>query len=244
MGWDALNDDYLPGSVWTYLDAAAVFVGGLIGGIVGVAIGIAVAGNDISNSTQLISAGIGQAIAVLAISFYLSLSKGTASWDVDFGLRFQPRDLFGIAYGVILQILVVLFVLEPIRIVLQIEDPPQQSAVDTAAEIDGLPAKLAVVLIFVILAPLTEEILYRGIILGRARRTMSPRNALILSSAVFAGIHLIDPDAIFAIPGLFVVGLVLGYQALRTGRIGLSIATHAGFNLLTTLVIVFDVSLS
>jgi len=32
-------------------------------------------------------------------------------------------------------------------------------------------------------------------------------------------------------PGLFVFGLVLGLVALRTGRLGMAITTHVGFNL-------------
>jgi membrane protease YdiL (CAAX protease family) len=57
---------------------------------------------------------------------------------------------------------------------------------------------------------------------------------------VFAGIHLIDPDAAFVAVGLFVIGLVLGWQALRTSRLGLSIMTHAGVNLLAAIALLLD----
>jgi membrane protease YdiL (CAAX protease family) len=63
---------------------------------------------------------------------------------------------------------------------------------------------------------------------------------VIVSASVFAGIHLIDPDAIYVVPGLFVIGLVLGYQALHTGRLGLSIMTHAGVNLLAAIALLLD----
>ena len=152
-----------------------------------------------------------------------------------------PCDWIGILYGIGLQLGVVLFVQVPLQLILGLEEPPQQTAVESAGEATGVWAGLALVLVFVVLAPLSEEVLYRGIILARARRTMSPRNALLLSSALFAGIHLIDPNAAFAVPALFIVGLVLGYQALRTDRIGLSIATHAGFNLLTTIGLLLNI---
>jgi uncharacterized protein len=32
-------------------------------------------------------------------------------------------------------------------------------------------------------------------------------------------------------PGLFVFGLILGFCAMRTGRLGMSICAHVGFNL-------------
>jgi membrane protease YdiL (CAAX protease family) len=94
--------------------------------------------------------------------------------------------------------------------------------------------------VLVVVAPLSEELLFRGVLLSRLSRGLSPTNAVVVSAALFAGIHLIDPDAAFVVPGLFVIGLVLGYQALRTGRIGLSIMTHAGVNLLAAIALVFD----
>jgi membrane protease YdiL (CAAX protease family) len=69
---------------------------------------------------------------------------------------------------------------------------------------------------------------------------MSANSAIAISAAVFAGIHLIDPNALFVVPGLFVIGLVLGYQALKTGRIGLAVMTHAGVNLLAAVALLAD----
>lgn len=237
-----MKDHYLPGSVWTYVDAAAVFFGGLIGSAIGLAIAVGIAGEaNLDDVWQLIVISFSQAITILAVVAYLSKARGTASWDVDFGLRFQASDLLGLFYGVALQIGVVVFVLYPLQIILGLEETPQQSAVDTAGDATALSAKIAIVVLFVVLAPLTEELIYRGILLSRARRAMSPRNAVMLTAAIFASIHLVDPNAIFAVPALFVVGLVLGYQALRTGRLGLAIATHAGFNLITTVGLLLDV---
>ena len=236
-----MNDQYLPGSVWTYVDALAVFFGGLIGAALGLGIVTGIAGEGaLDDVWQLIVISLGQALTILAVVTYLSKSRGTASWDVDFGLRFQPSDFLGVLYGLALQIGVVALVLYPLQLLLGLDETPQQSAVDTAGEATALSAQIAIVIMFVILAPLTEELVYRVILLSRARRAMSPRNSILLTSAIFAGIHLVDPNAIFAVPGLFVVGLVLGYQALRTGRLGLSIATHAGFNLLTTVGLLLD----
>jgi hypothetical protein len=43
---------------------------------------------------------------------------------------------------------------------------------------------------------------------------------------LFATVHFRPIE----IPGLFVIGLVFGFAALRTGRLGMAIMIHAGFN--------------
>jgi membrane protease YdiL (CAAX protease family) len=80
-------------------------------------------------------------------------------------------------------------------------------------------------------------------LLSRLRRSMSASSAILVSAAVFAAIHLIDPNARFVVPGLFVIGIVLGYQALRTGRVGLCIATHAGVNLVAAIGLLFGLGI-
>ena len=90
------------------------------------------------------------------------------------------------------------------------------------------------------MAPVAEELLFRGVLLSRLRRGLGPATSVAISAALFSCIHLIDPDAAFVVPGLFIIGLVLGWQALRTGRIGLSIMTHAGVNLLAAIALLLD----
>jgi len=63
--------------------------------------------------------------------------------------------------------------------------------------------------------------------------------AIITQAAVFALIHLADPEAIAALPGLFLIAVVLGYAALRVGNISLSLTLHAGVNLTAALLLLF-----
>ena len=134
-----------------------------------------------------------------------------------------------------LQLGVTIFVLLPMAWLLQIDDPPQQDVADIAAGVSSIGGRIAILLILVVVAPVLEELLYRGVLLGRLRRSYSAHTSVVVSAAIFSAIHLIDPNAAFVVPGLFVIGLVLGYQALKTGRIGLSIMTHAGVNLLAAI---------
>jgi len=80
---------------------------------------------------------------------------------------------------------------------------------------------------FVVVAPITEELLFRGVILRGVRVAHGAVIGLLMSSALFALSHL---GAISAIAYAFVAGLVLGAVALRTGSTLVSIALHAGVN--------------
>ena len=232
---------YLPGSVWTYGDAVALFFGGLIGSLVAIVVAVSVnAGEELADVPLLIISSLGQAAVLAVMLIYMSRSRGTGSWDLDFGLRFEARDLLGLFYGMALQIGVTVFVLLPMAWLFQIDDPAQQDVADIAAGAGSVGSRIAVLLILVVVAPLSEELLYRGVLLSRLRRSYSLHHSVIVSAVVFAGIHLIDPDALFVVPGLFVIGLVLGYQSLRAGRIGLAVMTHAGVNLLAAIALLLD----
>jgi membrane protease YdiL (CAAX protease family) len=232
---------YLPGSVWTFGDAAALFFGGLVGSLLAIAVAVAITGGEeLATVPLLVVSSIGQACVIFGMLFYMSRSRGTGSWDLDYGFRFAVQDWRGVFLGMGLQIAVTLLVLLPLATILDLEDPPQQDVADIAAGAGSIGARIAVLLILVVVAPVSEELLFRGVLLSRLARAMHPYSAIAVSAALFAGIHLIDPDAAFVVPGLFVIGLVLGYQALRTGRIGLPIMTHAGVNLLAAIALLLD----
>lgn len=93
-----------------------------------------------------------------------------------------------------------------------------------------IPAVWKAMLIFaaVVLAPLAEEIFFRGLLQSMARRyTGGAWPAIIISSAVFAAMHWATPQAI--VP-LFALGIVLGYNYEHTGRLYGPILIHALFN--------------
>lgn len=233
---------YLPAAVWTYGDAAALFFGGLVGALIAIALAVAANGSDdLADVTLLVISSSGQAAVVVGMLLYMSRSRGAGSWDLDFGLRFEPSDWTGVVKGIVLQIAVIFLILVPLAMVFGIDDPPQQDVANIAGSAAGLVERIAVLAILVVVAPVTEEILFRGVLLSRLRRSMDPAWAIGTSAALFAGTHLIDPDAIFVVPGLFVIGLVLGYQSLRTGRIGLAIVTHGGVNLLAAIALLLDI---
>ncbi len=80
----------------------------------------------------------------------------------------------------------------------------------------------------VALAALTEEAICRGIVLRGLLASTSPRRAIVVSSALFAAMHL-NP---WHIAGAFGGGLSLGWAYLRTRSLGLCVAGHAFHNAL------------
>ena len=82
-----------------------------------------------------------------------------------------------------------------------------------------------------VIAPVAEEIFFRGILqnflLGATKKTGLP---IVLSAAAFAAVHFSQPHAM---PALFFLGVLLGAAYARTGRLFVPIVIHAAFNLKT-----------
>jgi membrane protease YdiL (CAAX protease family) len=116
---------------------------------------------------------------------------------------------------------------------------PSQEIVDDAGLAVGGLEQIAVVIALVVLAPISEELVFRGVLLRGLARRYGMRNAVIGSSVAFALLHLLDPNLLLAMPVFLVLGIALGYSVARTGRLGRAIAIHAGFNLVTVVSVLF-----
>ena len=80
----------------------------------------------------------------------------------------------------------------------------------------------------VILAPIAEELFFRGLLQSMLRRRFGPWSAVLISSVVFAAVHCgAEPQAL---PSLFALALVMGYSYERTGRLLSPMLIHALFN--------------
>ncbi|MFM8334596.1 MAG: aldehyde dehydrogenase family protein, partial [Opitutaceae bacterium] len=75
----------------------------------------------------------------------------------------------------------------------------------------------------VVVAPLTEELVFRGLILRGLLGRWRPAAAIIGSAVLFAATHLNPAQA----PVAMLLGLVLGWAYVRTRSLGLCIAGHA-----------------
>lgn len=81
----------------------------------------------------------------------------------------------------------------------------------------------------VVVAPLFEEILFRGVLLPVLGTWLGPTGAVLLSAALFAAAHLSLAEWI----PLFLLGIGLGVLRLRSGRLASCVLLHALWNALT-----------
>jgi len=82
----------------------------------------------------------------------------------------------------------------------------------------------------VVLAPVVEEFLYRGVLLSALMRGTGAIAALVVSSALFALVHA--PAEPQAVAPLFFLGMALAYAAYRTRSLVAPVLAHALFNAL------------
>lgn len=96
---------------------------------------------------------------------------------------------------------------------------------------DGIGGiELAVLgLMVVVVAPIVEEVFFRGAVLHALRRRWRVAAAVAASSVVFGATHF-QP---LQLPALALAGAVFAVAVVRTGRLGAAIAVHAGFNATT-----------
>ncbi len=78
----------------------------------------------------------------------------------------------------------------------------------------------------IVLAPVAEEIVFRGYLLNRLLGWFDERQSVLLSSAVFALCHVSVIWILYA----FFMGVLLARVSLREDNIAFSIALHVGFN--------------
>jgi len=96
-----------------------------------------------------------------------------------------------------------------------------------AAEKSDRGAVALMLLLGVVVAPVAEEFLFRGYLYGVMKRYCGTLAAMILSSALFAAVHL----NLSSLPALFVLALCFAIAYETTGSILVNMSMHALFNL-------------
>jgi membrane protease YdiL (CAAX protease family) len=108
---------------------------------------------------------------------------------------------------------------------LNLPSPPQ-----TFLTLFGEPASPArefyLVFLAVLLAPVAEEIVFRGLLLPWTARRIGAARAVLLLSAAFAGIHFHLPSFV----PLFLISIGFSMAYLWSGSLGASMAMHSFFN--------------
>jgi hypothetical protein len=114
-------------------------------------------------------------------------------------------------------------------------NPVEQQSVQTLRAAALPTERLALALVTILLAPVAEEILFRGILYPWIKQIGFPRLALWVSSIVFALVHM---NMVTFLP-LLCLALVLAWLYEFTGNLLASITAHALFNALNFALLLF-----
>lgn len=227
---------------WGLPDVGLAWIVGLLAALIASSIVAAAAGIDTNRVSDdvgvLLASVVGQAIGVIGTLELVARRKGRGSLGADFGLvarlpggRWTTAALWLLA-GVALQLAILPF----LQIVVDVHGKAEtQDVVEQFKQARG-PALVLFAVIVVTVAPVAEELLFRGALLRALQRRMTPAWAVFVSALAFAAVHpLLSPSigSVIAIPGLYALGLLSAALAIRTGNLSASILLHAGFNLLT-----------
>jgi membrane protease YdiL (CAAX protease family) len=113
------------------------------------------------------------------------------------------------------------------------------------ARMAGTPGlqQLLWLLLALVLAPIVEELLFRGLLYGGYRSSFGPFPAAVLTTAIFWLLHLSETihfwPAMLGIAGLAIAAL---WFRLRSAAIGPAVAVHFGYNGVLAAVVMFSTS--
>jgi membrane protease YdiL (CAAX protease family) len=219
---------------WSYADFLLVILGGFIGAGVFVAVGALFENQEMA----LIMVLMGQYAGHLLVLWLISRNRVVA----ELGFTIEMTDFLYLGLGLLLQLALALIFL-PLSSYLFPNGDSAQEVGSVLSELTTTPARVAAFFTATVLAPVTEELTFRGVLIqamGERRR----RTIMIATALVFAGFHLLglDPSRLLAsaavvLPQLFIVGLILAWVTLRSKRLGPAIFIHSGFNLLAAIVL-------
>ncbi|SDM09102.1 hypothetical protein SAMN04487949_0810 [Halogranum gelatinilyticum] len=215
----------------------ALLVSTLVG--VGVALPLILGGGfEPTSGTVLVASLFATQVSFVVVAL---LYLRRREWDVSLSVP-TTRELKWVGGGVVATV-VAAFGLLALSNALGVE--PVESVIE--APILANPTLLLVLagLSIVLVAP-AEELLFRGVVQGRLRRTFGAPVAVGVASLLFASIHLLNlvtvgSGAVVMVGVIFVVALVLGVAYERTGNLAVPILVHGAYN--TTLFLVSFLSL-
>ena len=219
---------------WRVRDFVVVMLGGLA---VGAIVLLALVGLGASPASRLVGSALGQYAGHLLAIGVLARSRGGVS---GLGFSVRPADLVYLFLGLLLQIVLPLLFLPLADLVGGGESP--QAVTGEIRQLGSVASRTAMAIVLTVLAPVTEELMLRGVLL-KALPSPRGRRTLIVTALVFSLFHVfgltgdILRGVILTVPAFFLIGLILARVTLRQGRLGPAIFVHSGYNLLALIVL-------
>lgn len=113
--------------------------------------------------------------------------------------------------------------------------PPAQEAVITLQDATALSTRAYLIVFYITIGPLAEEILFRGILYTVIKQAGYRRIALWTTSIIFAAIHFNLPVFL----PLLVLGMVSVFLYEKTGNLLASVTLHSTFNAIELILMYF-----
>lgn len=181
---------------------------------------------DLPPGITLVATFVQDALLVGAMVGF-ALLTGVRVTPATFGLRRVPPRRALLAAGAAFVVFYVFLVAWA-----QLQPDAKDDLLDDLGAKDSTSALLAVAVLVCIVAPIVEELFFRGFLFPALGRVMHWVPAALLAGAIFGGIHAGGTPAIFLVP-LAVLGFVLCVLYRRTGSLLPGMGVHAFNNALT-----------
>jgi membrane protease YdiL (CAAX protease family) len=114
-----------------------------------------------------------------------------------------------------------------------IPEIPVQQIIQVIARTQSGSVLALAAIVTVVVAPISEEMLFRGLLQPALGRWTGRGSAILLSAAFFAAAHM----DLYAMPMLLVLGIALAYVYDRTRSLAAPVALHMTFNGMTLLAV-------
>jgi membrane protease YdiL (CAAX protease family) len=176
------------------------------------------------------------AVVFLGVLRLTVIGPGVFTWR-EMGLKPGLGEMLGLAGGAAYALPVIIVTSVVAVVAVQVTGVTPPSPLPPTGTSTGLVLHL---LAGAVLAPIYEEVLFRGYALTAWRRTVGPRAAIVRSSLLFVVAHVlfVGGDSFQEAVSLAFVGgvvrvpvaFVLGWLYVRTGSLWAPIGLHAAFN--------------
>jgi len=201
---------------WTAIGGVLMALGtGIVLSVPGVVLGHKAHGNHLTTFGNLWVQGATE-VGFLSVSMAVAAMRGSVGIGEIFrrlGVRaFRPSALkwMGAAIGLYL-----LFIALYGSLIVQ----PHQE--DIAEALGPLPVQI---LLIAVIAPISEEICFRGMLFGGLREKLPRLAAALITGVIFGGLHALT--GVSAVPPLIVFGFLLALLYEKTGSIIPGILLH------------------
>lgn len=183
---------------------------------------------DPTSMILFIGANVGLWLAYVVGSVVISrrLGRGPRT-DFDLGMSGGWEAAEAVVTGIMLQLVALPLLYWLIGRFVDVD--PGESARMIVDLVDSPLDVVLLTLAVVLVAPLVEEVFYRGVFLPALTSAGGPLVGIVGSALIFALVH----QQLAVIPGLTLFGLVVAWQTATRGRLGPAIVTHMAFNATT-----------